>query len=213
MKDLIPKKGERVELASRFVPKSNRLLDVGCGDGVISYFIKNKVSSIYGVDNSNFDLIKAKKKGVKVKRVDVDSKALPFNNDFFDVITCLDVIEHVKNPSLFLKEIYRVLKRQGVFIISTPNIRFSNHLITLIFKGYFPKTSLDSNFYDGGHIHFFTFKDVESLLKSAGFQIFEKNGIINKERRGWKGRFLERIFGKNFMMEFRSPGILLVAKK
>lgn len=213
MKVLIPKKGERVEIASRYINKANYLLDIGCGEGIISYFIKNKVRKIYGIDNYEILLEKAKRRGLRVKNVDLGRQTFPFGDNFFDVITCLDVIEHVKNPPFLLQEAYRVLKNKGLFIISTPNIRFSDHLFALIFKGVFPKTSLDRSLFDGGHIHFFTFKDLELLLKSAGFKAFEREGIINKEKRGWKGRFLERILGKKFMLEFRSPGILLVAKK
>lgn len=209
----LPKPGERVEKASRFVPQCNRLLDVGCGDGIIAHFVKNKVKYIYGVDNFQKDLQKAKKKGLETKLVDLDKDKLPYTANYFDAVTSLDVIEHVKDPTVHVQEMYRVLKKGGVLIISTPNIRFSDHLVQLVFKGVFPKTSLDPDYYDGGHIHFFTYKDMQQLLHKSGFKNIKNEGIINKERRGWKGRLIQSILGETFMREFRTPGILLIAQK
>lgn len=209
----LPKIGERVQRASVFIPKCENLLDVGCGDGVIEYFIKIKAKNIYGIDNDQQELKKSKQKGMITKLVDFNSKKFPFKNNFFDVITCLDVIEHVIDPKFLLKEIYRVLKKNGILIISTPNIRFSDHMYQLVVKGIFPKTSLDSALYDGGHIHFFTYNDMHILLKESGFKNLQDEEIINKERRGWKGRFVQSLVGKKNMREFRTPGILIIANK
>ncbi len=213
MQNYIPKPGERVEVASRLVEKCDRLLDVGCGDGVIQHFLGNRVGRIYGVDSSKEMLKIAAKRGLNVKLVDLDVKRLPFNSNFFDVVTCLDVIEHVRDPKALLVKMNRVLKRGGNLIIATPNIRFSNHLYELIIKGRFPKTSTDTSLYDGGHLHFFTYTDLVKLLESVGFFIKIIEGIINKPRRGLKGRILEFILGKKIMLEFRAPGILIVGKK
>lgn len=209
----LPNIGERIEIASRYVPIAKRMLDVGCGDGVIYFFLKNKVQEIYGIDNNKKDLLKAKKNRLRTKVCYLDTEKFPFNNNYFNVVTCLDVIEHIKNPNFLLSEIYRVLEKEGILILSTPNIRFSDHLLKLILKGIFPKTSEDSSIYDGGHIHFFTFSDMHNLLSNSRFKIILEEGIINKEKRGWKGRILERLVGKRFMLEFRSPGILIIAKK
>jgi len=209
MKEYIPKPGERVEVASRFVKDCENLLDVGCGDGIINHFISDRVKNIYGVDNSREMVKKSIKRGLRVKLVDLDNDDFPFKTNYFDVITCLDVIEHVKNPNALLEKIHRILKKNGTLIIATPNIRFSNHLYELLLKGRFPKTSTDISQYDGGHIHFFTFNDLIDLVKKNGFLIEEIEGVINKTRRGWKGRILEFIFGKKIMLEFRAPGILI----
>jgi methionine biosynthesis protein MetW len=209
----IPKIGERVEVASRYVNKCNRLLDVGCGEGVIAPFLKEKALKIYGIDKSRDALKKAKENGLRVKWVDLDKTKIPFKNHFFDTVTCLDVIEHVKEPADLIKEIHRALKKHGRFILSSPNIRFSDHLFRLVIKGFFPITSGDKTGYDGGHIHYFTFSDLKRILKNSGFEIIHEEGIINKGRRGIKGRIAENIFGKVFMREFRSPGILIIAEK
>lgn len=205
--------GQRIEVASRYVGNVNRLLDIGCGRGKIAFFLKNKASEIYGVDNSKRELQFAKKNGLKVKLIDLDKSKLPFKNNFFDTVTCLDVIEHVRNPFTLVNEAFRVLKKNGSFILSAPNIRFSDHLLSLIFKGRFPKTSNNKVAYDGGHIHYFTFSDLKLILKKCGFKVTHEVGIINKKKRGTLGRIFEKIIGENFMREFRSPGILIISKK
>lgn len=208
-----PRKGERIEKASRYVEKCEKMLDLGCGEGFISFFVKNRVTYLYGVDKSVRALKKAKNKKMIVKKIDLDEDKIPFKDNFFDFITCLDVIEHIRDPIKVVKEAYRVLKNRGKFIISAPNIRFSNHLITLAFRGYFPTTSEDKGAYDGGHIHYFTFSDLKKILMKSGFRVVREEGIINKGRRGIKGRIVEKILGKKIMNEFRSGGILIVAQK
>lgn len=213
MKDNLPKIGERVEKASRFISRCNNLLDVGCGTGVIMHFIKGRVKKIYGIDVSKEDLQKAKMKGILTTYVNFDRMKFPFETNFFDTVTCLDVIEHVLDPQMLLKEIHRVLRKDGTLILSTPNIRFSNHIYDLVVKGIFPKTSLDQSLYDGGHVHFFTYKDMINLLQNAGFKEIKEDEIINKEQRGWKGKLLTFFLGVKFMREFRTPAMLLIAKK
>lgn len=211
--EYIPKIGERVEFASRFIGNNDKILDVGCGDGILMYFIRNNSKKVYGIDNSGKELQNARKRGMIVKKVDLDREKIPFIASSFDCMVCLDVIEHVKDPEKLLREINRVSKVGGKLILATPNVRFTNHLFDLVIMGRFPKTSTDPSLYDGGHLHFFTYGDIIELLKKTGFRIAKIEGIINKPRRGWKGRILEMILGKKFMLEFRAPGILIVATK
>lgn len=89
--------------AKQYIEMRERLLDIGCGDG---FFIKHvDCKEKYGLD---------KLLGDKV----IDT--LNFPNEYFDYVTMLAVIEHIKNPELIIKEIYRVLKPGGKFILTTP---------------------------------------------------------------------------------------------
>jgi len=67
----------------------------------------------------------------------------------------------------------------------------------LVLLGRFPKTSGDLESWDGGHLHYFTYKDVEELLEQNGFEIIGKCGV----------------FGRNFLKEFMSPGIVVKCRK
>jgi len=114
-------KGSRVDVALGLLERGKRLLDVGCGDGILGYFAREKYEEVYGVDISEEALEIARRRGVKTKRVNLNKGKLPFRDEFFDAVVCLDVIEHVFEPRSLIKEIHRVLQKKGVLIISTPN--------------------------------------------------------------------------------------------
>lgn len=192
-------KGSRIDVALMLLNQGERLLDVGCGSGTLGYFVKKlkRYKEVYGIDLFEKALKIAKKRGLLIKKVDLDKSRFPFKRNYFDAATCLDVLEHLIDPRKTIKEIHRVLKTNGILIISTPNMRYWHHLLTLVFKGRFPKTSADTRRYNGGHLHYFTYKDIEELLKTNGFTTLKKQGV----------------FGKNFMKEFLSPGVIIKARK
>jgi len=118
----------RYELILRQLPKlvkTDKVLDVGCGDGALSYLIsKEKGGKIYGIDTS-FEAIKiAKNKCRKLNQEFcqfqvASAYALPFPSNIFKFVICADVIEHVCRPEKILKEIKRVLEPKGRAIVSS----------------------------------------------------------------------------------------------
>lgn len=102
------------------------LLEVGCGEGRGVEVLASHVSSYRGLDK-----IEEVIKNLQSKYPDhqfEQSVIPPFSSvpsDTYDVVVSFQVIEHIKDDHLFLKEIHRVLKPGGVAVISTPNINFS----------------------------------------------------------------------------------------
>lgn len=188
------KKGTRVYGASCLIKDCDKILDVGCGDGALYSLIKRKCKNYYGIDISKTALSQIKDKRINVKIININEQKLPFQNNFFDYVVCLDVIEHVFNPNRLIEELFRVTKKEGYVILSTPNIRYYKHIIKLIL-GRFPKTSGDQEHYDGGHLHYFTYRDIIDLCSNKSSKI-KKCGINTK-----------------FMIEFFSGGILIKARK
>ena len=99
-----------------------KILDLGCDDGVWTKCVSNKIGSkdIFGIDVEVENLLKAKKRGIKTVKSDLNSK-FPFKDSSFDVIHANQVIEHISSLDNFISEIHRVLKSGGYVVISTEN--------------------------------------------------------------------------------------------
>jgi len=110
----LPKIGERVEVASKYVIKAGKLLDIGCGSGEIIFFVKDRVSKIYGVDNSRKKLELAKRNGLITKAFDLNDGKLPYKDFLFEVVTCLDVLEHIKTLSRYQERFTEFLKKMAL---------------------------------------------------------------------------------------------------
>jgi len=103
--------------------KSIKILDIGVGLGRILQKIKNtfpeKELELYGIDISIDYLSVAKTKGIEVSCSNIED--LPYKDNFFDIIICTDVLEHVIDLNLSIKEVKRVLKDGGYLFVRVPN--------------------------------------------------------------------------------------------
>lgn len=100
---------------------NDRLLDIGCGRLEFARGFHKLGVEVFGVDSSNsiFEFVKGDK--IVVKKVDLEKELVPFDNSYFDVIFCKSFIEHFYYPEKIVKEVYRLLKPGGKFIILTPD--------------------------------------------------------------------------------------------
>ena len=176
-----------------------RILDIGCGDGNFSVLLKEacKAKEVYGIEISEKEVEIARKNGVKCYQLDVDEEDFPFEDNYFDAVTALELIEHLFDPDHFLDEVYRVLKPEGIFVLSTPNLASIHNRIALLF-GYQPFSMNPSHRYRVGHIteifnlhksnpdegvkreadhiHPFTLKALKMLLHRYNFKIVKVYG-------------------------------------
>ncbi|MBN2016437.1 class I SAM-dependent methyltransferase [Candidatus Dojkabacteria bacterium] len=113
--------------------KTAKFLDLGCYDGELTERLAKRIgtSYVYGVDIESGKLAEAKKRGVQVKRGDLN-KSLPYREDSFDVIHANQVIEHIFDTDFFVSEIYRLLKPDGYAVISTENLASWHNIFALI---------------------------------------------------------------------------------
>ena len=101
--------------------KNEAVLDLGCGDGVLSYLLYEKGLKVSGIDLSEEAIEFAKNKTNNRIEFKVGSVYhLPWEDNSFDIVLSSDVIEHLEDVSQYLKEIKRVLKPNGKCVISTP---------------------------------------------------------------------------------------------
>src|SRR3989344_7319378 len=114
---------ERLESIIKLLDKNKKIkiLDAGCGEGHLLEKIFNKgYKNLYGADITKIALESAKKR-VKAKFFLQDLGKLRFKDNFFDVVICTEVIEHIENYKKVINELKRVLKKNGLFIITFPN--------------------------------------------------------------------------------------------
>ena len=124
-------------------------LDLGCGPGKtlvsrlrrIGFTIEFDINFDY-ISSAKDNLLKNKQKIIphsSVVFVQGDGTQLPFKNERFDLVALSQVLEHVNDDSKMIQEIWRVLKPNGVFLLSCPHNGLFTFLDPLNFKHYFPK--------------------------------------------------------------------------
>jgi len=140
----------RYVFASRYV-KEKVVLDVACGSGYGSNYLARKGAKIvFSVDLDRTPLEIGKKfySLPNLKFVQGNVLKLPFPDNFFDVVVSFETIEHLYETDKYIVEIKRVLKRGGIFICSTPNIKYTQHPAFHLHE-FYPKEFyflLESNF-------------------------------------------------------------------
>ncbi|MBU0618898.1 class I SAM-dependent methyltransferase [Patescibacteria group bacterium] len=107
------------ELLGGLIKKTDRVLDVGCGEGHLLFLLSE--ANKYGVDIEKTYLARAKAKNLQARFKPASAEDLPFKNSFFDLVCCTEVIEHINRPKQCLREVQRVLKPGGYCLFSTYN--------------------------------------------------------------------------------------------
>jgi methionine biosynthesis protein MetW len=193
--DYVPGSNLRVEAAANILHPGQRLLDVGCGDGTLGMLVRNRFEEIYGVDISDKAIEVAQRRGIKAYKVNLNVEALPFEDNYFDSITCLGTLQLIYDMNTMLREFNRVLKPDGELVLTVPNMRAYWRIFKLVVLGYFPRTSLDPEGYDGGTLHYFCYRNLKDLLEKSGFKVMMRRGIFCLPRlieklpdRGWVGK-------------------------
>lgn len=176
---------------------NKNIIDIGCHDGTLLSLIKNKDNNLYGIEANDYGVREAMKKGIKVKNFFFDDKTrIPFKNDFFDIVIAGEIIEHIYDTDFFLDEIYRLLKKRGWLILSTPNLASLGRRLMLL-MGKNPLIELSPNeSTSAGHIRYFVKKTLFDLLNKHNFKVAEaKYDLINFDIQGsFKTEFLAKFF-------------------
>lgn len=153
--------------------KQLKLLDIGCDNGILSSKLKQLGYDVYGLDIRKKEVAMARKLGIKAV-VGSAEKRFPFKSNYFDAALAGDIIEHLYDTDFFIREVHRILKQGGVFVVTTPNLASLSNRICLLF-GRLPVGSEIRLGKDmAGHIRNYTFPELESQLRQHGFSIVKK---------------------------------------
>jgi ubiquinone/menaquinone biosynthesis C-methylase UbiE len=181
-----------LEMLPRLGPEAN-LLDIGCLEGSYTRIFADTVGagSVHGVDVSLTD--EARAKGIEAIEFDLNSgEKLPYGDGRFDVVVCIESLEHIYPTDFMLREIRRVLKPQGTAIIDVPRLD-SILNIALLALGFQPPGiecsrerrygALNEDSVLTGHVAYFTRRALLEMLESTGFRIVEARQV--GQRTGW----------------------------
>lgn len=180
-----------LELIKSEIKEKDNVLEAGCGNGEFALILKETLGiDIIGMEISESGIKKTKNKGINVIRADLQSK-FPFREEEFDVIFSGQVLEHLYNPDFFLDECFRVLKKGGKLILTTPNLAaWFNRIIFLFgYQPFFMETStidktvglsftrkLTKERQVAGHVRVFTLGALKDILKLHKFQCVKIKG-------------------------------------
>ena len=153
-------------------------LDVGCG-AARSYApeLARRGGSYVGVDVSATAVEAARAAGLDARVID-DAADLPFPDDAFDLVTCIEALEHLFEPERAAAEIRRVLRPGGRLVASAPNVaywRLRASLAAGVWNPLGDERSVEAPWRDP-HIRFFTPRTLERMLRTAGFSAVEAGG-------------------------------------
>ena len=166
------------DLIGKFVNQQTKILDVGCGHGDFLKPVYDRAPSTYGLDPDKAAL----DKNTFIKNKFVGSvEKMPFENDFFDLVVCAWVFEHLPEPLTAVKEIFRVLKPGGKLIFLTPNVwNYNVWIIRLVperFHDFFTKKLYHRQEHDT-YPKKYKINSVKKILTTLSFIGFKKTEII-----------------------------------
>lgn len=140
------------------LPSAADVLDVGIGDGRTAALLG--AERLVGVDSSRVALERARRRLPEAELVLVaPDEPLPFDDNRFDLVTCIETIEHIRDVQLALSEIRRVLRPGALFALTTP----ASGRWRLLRHG--PEHPFSP------HLHAFTKRSLRSTLDAMGFEL------------------------------------------
>jgi len=163
-------------LAAEYLPEKNyQMLDIQArsGKGSLFWYQKEKIKNAVVVDFSDYLTQLAdnrlKKSGLNYSCVKVLDFPLPFDNNSFDFVVSYETIEHIYNYESFVNELYRVLTRHGILILTCPNVAWEwVHWLTAI---------ININHSEGPH-RFIRRRKLLHSFSENNFDILKENSTI-----------------------------------
>lgn len=225
------------------IPKSGSVLDVGCGNGIISLQLGKEGYAVHGIDMSDKSIGNAKQKNpfTNVTFSVMDAETMRASGQRYDAIVCSEVLEHLNQPGALLKQLLEILNDNGILLVTVPNGKGPREsLVTKPFLKLRKKnnwawrsviqvkkalgysgTTIQSDADNLDHIQFFTKTELERLSKDNGFKIerIESSNFIDDifpiSLIASRSRMLQTLDGKvaDMLPTSFTGGYLMVWKK
>jgi len=170
--------------------KKIKILHLGCGI--------NKIPEALGIDINKKAIKHTKSISMDIIYILSDARSVPFKNNYFDSVYSIEVLEHTDNPGKILKEVNRVLKKGGIFYLTTSLEGEPKNLYYRLNK----KLGFNAHEEMFGHVQHFSLIALESLLRNSGFKIITQKytyHYINQIYRFVSTKYLEKFLPSFFV--------------
>jgi 2-polyprenyl-3-methyl-5-hydroxy-6-metoxy-1,4-benzoquinol methylase len=160
-------------LAVLSVPPASRVLDLGAADGSVARALKQRGCTVWGIERDEQAAEAAVQVCDHVIVADLETSDAfdGLDNESFDVVLALDVLEHLRDPAPVLKRAASCLTPKGIAVVSIPNITHGALRLSLL-EGRFNYT--EQGLLDRTHLRFFDRRAAERLISEAGLTIMQQ---------------------------------------
>lgn len=166
------KKREKIRILKRHlsVSPTDRVLDLGCAQGILSYFLRQRGGAWISADLDSVNL-KTSQALLEKNLIQVTEGSLPFRDLSLDMVVSLDYLEHLDDDRACLSEIHRVLKKGGRLLLATPRTGFPFLLNRLR-----PLLGMKLEFY-GHKREGYTLRNLKHMLEEAGLYTIKQKSF------------------------------------
>jgi len=163
------------ELIASWITDGARVLDLGCGDGVLlAGLAATNGASGYGIEIDAANVLASVKNGVNVIQMDIESGLANFEDGAFDFVILSQTLQAMRNAESVITEMLR-FGREG--IVTFPNFGYWRHRLDIL-RGHMPVSkTLPYSWYDTPNIHLCTVKDFEDLCVKVDAEILDERVI------------------------------------